>query len=71
MSAATYECIGICISAAEVGVGSIHQIAYAHPDCPLHEDGEGRAEADLYADWNLYGPGTGGVRVWNAQAANA
>jgi len=29
------ECSGICLTGSEVGVPSI-QIAYAHPDCPLH-----------------------------------
>jgi hypothetical protein len=30
-------CNGLCVSAADIGVGSVNQIAYAHPDCPEHQ----------------------------------
>lgn len=29
-------CIGLCVSAADIGVGSIDQVAYPHPSCPAH-----------------------------------
>lgn len=33
------ECDGLCISSADVGVPG-YGIAYAHPDCPLHNPRE-------------------------------
>lgn len=32
----TGECSGICIRAYEILPGGTAQIAYAHPDCPVH-----------------------------------
>ncbi|MCX5066745.1 hypothetical protein OOJ91_12900 [Micromonospora lupini] len=34
------ECDGLCVSAADIGVGRPDQIAYPHPSCPLHAPGE-------------------------------
>lgn len=30
------ECDGLCVTAADVGVGRADQIAYPHPGCPAH-----------------------------------
>lgn len=31
-------CFGICVTAADIGVGSSAQVAYPHPLCPEHGD---------------------------------
>lgn len=31
-------CNGICVTAADIGVGGTDQVAYPHPDCPEHGD---------------------------------
>lgn len=31
-------CNGICVTAADIGVGGYDQVAYPHPDCPAHGD---------------------------------
>lgn len=36
----TAECDGLCVSAADIGVGRADQIAYPHPGCPLHAPDE-------------------------------
>lgn len=36
----TPECDGLCVSAADIGVGRADLIAYPHPSCPLHAPGE-------------------------------
>lgn len=43
------ECIGICLTAADIGVPEAGDvIAYAHPDCPAHGDPQDEdPEADL------------------------
>lgn len=33
-------CDGLCITAADVGVGSADQVAYPHPGCPVHAPDE-------------------------------
>lgn len=30
------ECDGLCVTAADIGVGRADQVAYAHPGCPAH-----------------------------------
>jgi hypothetical protein len=30
------ECDGLCVTAADLGVGRADQVAYAHPGCPEH-----------------------------------
>jgi len=30
------ECDGLCVTAADLGVGSAGQVAYPHPGCPEH-----------------------------------
>jgi len=30
------ECDGLCVTAADIGVGPTDQVAYAHPGCPEH-----------------------------------
>lgn len=32
------ECNGLCVTAADIGVGNYDQIAYPHPMCPQHGD---------------------------------
>lgn len=32
------ECNGLCVTAADIGVGRHDQIAYPHPMCPQHGD---------------------------------
>lgn len=34
------ECDGLCVTAADIGVGYADQIAYPHPSCPLHDPDE-------------------------------
>lgn len=31
-------CNGLCLTGADIGVGPMHLIAYAHPECELHSD---------------------------------
>jgi hypothetical protein len=33
------ECDGLCVTAADIGVGSSDQVAYPHPGCPAHSPG--------------------------------
>lgn len=40
-------CNGLCITAAEIGVGGTEQIAFGHPDCPEHGH-TGRIDALLH-----------------------
>lgn len=38
MSAAeSAGCDGLCVTAADIGVGPADQVAYPHPGCPLHD----------------------------------
>jgi len=35
------ECNGICLTASDIGLPEFHrsgEVAYAHPDCPVHGD---------------------------------
>lgn len=42
------QCIGICLSAADIGVPEAGDvIAYAHPDCPEHGDPALETEAEV------------------------
>lgn len=34
------ECDGLCVTAADIGVGGTDLVAYPHPSCPLHAPGE-------------------------------
>jgi len=34
------NCNGLCVTAADIGVGSFMQVAYPHPACPEHGDAE-------------------------------
>lgn len=42
------ECNGICLTAADIGV-PYDGIAYAHPDCPAHGEGDD-PDADVCGD---------------------
>ena len=33
-------CDGLCVTAADIGVGGADQVAYPHPGCPVHAPDE-------------------------------
>ena len=43
------ECNGICLTAADIGLPEYgNQVAYGHPDCPLHGDGNSPRDGDCW-----------------------